>query len=260
VDGGLVGCRVVGENVLSDGGEVGFEHPGGYGEYLVTEALRLHVLPSHVSFPAATLIEPLAVCVRGMRRLRFEDRSRALIWGDGPIGLLMTGLLRRAGVAEVVLVGGRPGRLQTALELGASAALNYHALGRDLVEGVSARAGTGFPNIVEASGAAAAVQASLHLAAPGGHLLLLGDYGDARADLAWNRVLHGELELIGSCASEGAWAQAVHLAEGACVSLDRLVTHAVPADRFADGFAWARSHDGSVIKVVLAWAGTVQAA
>ena len=28
------GRRCVAENVLADGGEVGFEHPGGYGEYL----------------------------------------------------------------------------------------------------------------------------------------------------------------------------------------------------------------------------------
>lgn len=258
VDSGLLGRRVVAENVLSDGGEVGFEHPGGYGEYLITEALRLHDLSSQLSFPSATLIEPLAVCVRGVRRLHLEDQSRALVWGDGPIGLLMTALLRRAGVAELIVVGGRPGRLGMAKELGATAVLNYHELDTGLVEGIIAHHRVGFPNVVEASGAAAALEASLELASPGGRILLLGDYGDARAGFLWNQVLHRELELVGSCASAGAWLEAVHLAERGRIPLPRLVTHTLPAERFAEGIALARSHGNDVIKVVLTWPGTAQ--
>ena len=44
-DPALPGRRCVGDNILSDGGEVGFEHPGGYGEYFLTEANNLHFLP-----------------------------------------------------------------------------------------------------------------------------------------------------------------------------------------------------------------------
>jgi len=258
VDDGLLGRRVVAENVLSGGGEVGFEHPGGYGEYLITEAPALHVLPSRISFPAATLIEPLAVCVRGMRRLRLEDRRRALVWGDGPIGLLMTALLRRAGIAEIAVVGGRPGRLRLARDLGAAVVLNYHDLGGDLVQAVTVACGAGFPYVVEASGAAAAMQASLGVASPGGRVLLLGDYGHAAADFAWNHVLHRELELVGSCASAGAWSEAVRLAEDHKVPFARLVTHILPADRFAEGVALTRSHDDGVIKVVLTWPGNTE--
>jgi len=70
VDGSLRGRRCVAENVLSDGGEVGFEHPGGYGEYFLTEASKVRVLPDDFPLVSAVLIEPLAVSVRGMRRLR----------------------------------------------------------------------------------------------------------------------------------------------------------------------------------------------
>lgn len=255
VDEGWVGCRVVAENVLSDGGEVGFEYPGGYGEYLVTEALRLQVLPSRLSFPTATLIEPLAVCVRGIRRLRPEGRGRVLVWGDGPIGLLTVALLRRAGIDEIWVVGGRAGRLQAACDLGATAVLNYHELGQDLAQGVASHRGTGLPSIVEASGSAAALQASLDLAAPGGRVLLLGDYGGAQARFDWNVILHRELELVGSCASAGAWEEAVQLTGQDQVPLSRLVTHTLPAERFADGISLAQSRDGDVIKVVLTWPG-----
>ena len=41
----ILGHRCVAENVQSDGGKVGFEHPGGYGKYFVTEAENLRFLP-----------------------------------------------------------------------------------------------------------------------------------------------------------------------------------------------------------------------
>ena len=44
MDAALVGRKCVAENVLSDGGEVGFEHPGGYGQYLLTDTANVRVL------------------------------------------------------------------------------------------------------------------------------------------------------------------------------------------------------------------------
>src|SRR5260221_8618364 len=124
VDPGLVGKRCVAENVLTDGGEVGFEHPGGYAEYFLTEASNLHVLPADFPSATAALIEPLAVVTRALKRLRPRNRNKVLISGDGPIGLLTLMGLRHAGVEQIVMVGGRAGRLALARELGARA--TYH--------------------------------------------------------------------------------------------------------------------------------------
>ena len=42
-------------------------------------------------------------------------------------------------------------------------------------------------------------------------------YGRGRAAFLWNRILHKELEIIGSNASAGAWPEAVHLAPPAAL-------------------------------------------
>ena len=47
VDGALIGRACVAENVLRDGGEVGFEHPGAYGQFFLTDAANLQFLPDH---------------------------------------------------------------------------------------------------------------------------------------------------------------------------------------------------------------------
>jgi threonine dehydrogenase-like Zn-dependent dehydrogenase len=245
------GRACVAENVLADGGEVGFEHPGGYAECFLTEAANLQALPAGLAFETAVLIEPLAVCVRGLRRLDARVAPRALVFGDGPIGLLLALLFSRRGTA-VTLVGGRPARLGLARDLGAAQTLNYHDLPSADAHSLADRIGRDWPVIVEASGAAAAMTAALELTR-GGKVLELGDYGRARADFPWNAILHREITLIGSNASAGAWPEAVRLAGTYAADLRRLVTHVLPAARYEEALGLARDRSSGAIKVVLRW-------
>jgi threonine dehydrogenase-like Zn-dependent dehydrogenase len=251
-DTSLVGNRCVAENVLADGGEVGFEHAGGYAEYLITEARNIHVLPTGFPLAAATLIEPLAVCVRALNRLRLEQRTSAVIFGDGPIGLLMLLLLRGENVAQIILVGGRSKRLNLARQFGATAVVNYHETQGNLAAAVAALPGAPFPHVVEASGSPAAMHASLDVADQGGKILVIGDYGDGRADFPWNRLLHRELELIGSNASAGAWTRAVELAVGGQIPLESLVSLRLPAASGVEAVQLVRE-SRDLVKVVLEW-------
>jgi len=253
IDPGMVGWLCVAENVLTDGGEVGFEHPGGYAQYLITEARHVQTLPDDFPLATAAMIEPLAVSVRALHRMRLTDRGGALIFGDGPIGLIMVMLLAREGVKEIMLVGGRPARLELARELGAAHTLNYHEVHGDLAEAIKDAGARGYPNTIEASGSARAVQACMDVAEHEGRVLLIGDYGHAHADFPWMRVLIGELEVIGSNASAGGWPEAVRLAVEEKLPLDRLVTHRFPADHFAEAVALVGSRQPGVIKVVLEW-------
>lgn len=251
----LIGKRCVADNVWPDGGEVGFEHAGGYGECFVTEAANVRTLPDSADPVTAALIEPLAVAIRGLRRLRVSleavprSASNALIFGDGPLGLILVMLLRRAGV-EVTLVGGRPTRLAVAGELGAAKLINYHQIGNHGL--VSAFGGECFSLVIEASGSAAAMDASPELAERGGRILVIGDYAQACSGFPWNLILHRELELIGSNASAGAWDEAAKLAAEGGLPLRRLVTTVLPAERFAEGMEIARTNR-EAIKVVLQW-------
>jgi threonine dehydrogenase-like Zn-dependent dehydrogenase len=175
-DGYLLGRRCVGENVLSSGGEVGFELPGGYGEYFLTEAANIYPLPDDFPLTIATLMEPLAVSVRGIKKLHLENKNKALIMGDGAIGLLVLMLLQRAGLKDIFLVGGRDHHLSLAREIGARQTFNYHRVEDKLSNAVIKEAGNDFPIVVEASGSADAIQASMQLVHGRGQILVLGDY------------------------------------------------------------------------------------
>jgi L-iditol 2-dehydrogenase len=243
----LIGKKCVAENVLADGGEVGFEHPGGYAEYLITEPGNLHVLPDDFSLATAALIEPLAVGVRGMNRLGSFDVNRpVLIFGDGPIGLLMVMLMVRRGAREITLVGGRTYRLELAKALGASQIINYHDNTNDLPREY-------FSTIVEASGSAAAMKTALDVIRPCGKILVLGDYKKSCAEFRWNTLLHKEVQLVGSNASNGAWSEAVRLVVYEKLPLEKLMTHRISAGEFAKGIDLMQSRRGDVVKVVMEW-------
>ena len=243
-----IGRNCVAENVWADGGEVGFEHPGAYGEYFVTEQANVHLLPAGFPTTEAALLAPLAVCVRARNRAGTHLAGPVLIMGDGPIGLLMAAVVKNAGISDITLLGGREYRLAVARELGARRTLNYHGLKSD-----AATLGE-FRTVVEASGSAAAMTAALGRAARGGTVLVLGYYGPGRADFPWNTILHREMHLIGSAASAGGWTEAVAMAVQGRVTLHSLVTHPMAADQFAEGVRLTRDRTANVIKVVLNWA------
>ena len=250
VDPAWLGRRVVAENVLTDGGEVGFEHAGAYGEFFITDAANLQALPADLPAAVAALIEPLAVCVRGLSRLGLDAAAPLLVVGDGPIGLMTLILARRAGVPSVWLVGGRDRRLALASELGAARVFDHRA--GDVAAQLAA-AGAIPTQIVEATGSAEALATTLATAPRGSRILVLGDYGEADADFRWNLLLHRELTLVGSNASAEAWPAAVQAACDCREDLARLISHRLPATDFADGVARMRRQDPDVVKVILHW-------
>ncbi|MCX7029127.1 MAG: zinc-binding dehydrogenase [Spirochaetes bacterium] len=252
-DGSLVDRPCVAENVLSDGGEVGFEHPGGYGELFLTEARNVLPLPAGLDLAAAPLVEPLSVCVHALERLGrpVSAGEPVLVSGDGAIGLLLTMALAAKGCRSTTLVGGRSGRLALAAEFGAARTLNYHALSGDFARAVAAAAGRKFPVVFEASGSPDAVNACLDLVEPLGTMVVIGDYGAARTPFPWNTVRLRQVTILGTDASAGAWPQAVGLAPR--LPLARLASRRLPAECFAEGMALVRSRDPSIVKVVLEW-------
>ena len=98
--------------------------PGGLSELILVPALNaaldMLVVPDAVSDEAATLIEPLACCVRGLKRARVGAGSRLLVVGGGQMGLLIAQAALAAG-ASVTVAEPLPERRELALELGARA-------------------------------------------------------------------------------------------------------------------------------------------
>lgn len=86
------------------GGTTGF---GGFGETVVIDEDRLHLLPPEISLEYAAVIEPLvivnhAVKVSGLSKEGWKDRD-VLVIGGGPIGFALLLILKALGAERVVV-------------------------------------------------------------------------------------------------------------------------------------------------------------
>ena len=260
-----IGRRVVGENHITCMGcpacreghwntcphaqEVGFELPGGYGEYFVTQISHLHTLPDSVSLEEATLMEPLSVALYGMERAELRAGERVAVFGDGPIGLLCVQLAQTVGASEVILIGGRPGRLDLGARLGASKTMNYHQVNAGLGNALLDRFGP-VDVCVEASGSIAALEAGLYGLSFDGRMVVLGDYGKHKWTMAPSILLHKNGKIIASNANAGTWHRALTLVATGRVQLKELVSAVFSIEEYRAAFDLAE-HSSDAVKVVL---------
>src|SRR5205807_5489129 len=115
-------------------------YPGGLAEYIRVPSLNVQLdvlsIPDELSFEAATLIEPLACCVRGINRAAIRPGDSVLVLGAGSNGLMLGQVAQQRGAIRVIIVDPIPYRRQRALAAGIDHALDPQA--GPLLEQISA--------------------------------------------------------------------------------------------------------------------------
>lgn len=221
--------------------------PAGFAEYVRVPAENVRqttiLLPDYLSDEAATFTEPLACCVRAVRRSALLPGDTALIVGLGSIGLQM-GQAVKALVdgAQVIGLDLLEHRLEMARALGFDLAL--HAGASDLTEEVRAQTeGRGVDVAVLTAGGAQAVQQALRLVRAGGLLNLFACPPGLVAPLDLEAIYHRELTLTSSYSSSPAdLRKALELLSTGQAQVSGLVSHRLPLERFHEGVELARTH------------------
>ena len=142
-------CRRGRVNLCEKLGAYGVTRNGGFAEYCVV-ASDLVVPIGTLDWHVAALAEPLGCVLNGISPMAGRTCETALVFGGGPIGLLMALALKWKGTAEVAVVDLSPERLDLARSFGfqgiavGSEALERMMRSRDFV--VDA---TGVPSVAE---------------------------------------------------------------------------------------------------------------
>src|SRR5450432_4742934 len=179
----------------------GFEPSGGgFAEYIrvmdwIVERGTVRI-PDGVSFEQACFVEPVNTCMKGIDALRLQAGETVLAIGQGPIGIILSVLARRAGArlitsdlyAERLRIGASFGLEQS---IDASRA-NVVDRVRELSEGRGADA------VILAVGGNSLIRIAMDSARPGGRVLLFAQtqHGEAVIDPA--AICVDEKTLVGS--------------------------------------------------------------
>ncbi|MFN8499141.1 MAG: galactitol-1-phosphate 5-dehydrogenase [Anaerolineae bacterium] len=189
----------IGEYAVSSGYDYfGSRRDGAFAERLWVPEDNLIPVPDDVPLVHAACVEPAAVALHAMLKLRIRANATALVIGGGPIGAFAAQWLRILGCSRVIIadIDGRKLDIMRGLgfEVIDAASQDTVAAAKDMTSG------RGVDCSVEASGLPATFLQALQAAAVFGQVMLLGDLsGDVTlpAPLV-SSVLRRELTLYGT--------------------------------------------------------------
>jgi L-iditol 2-dehydrogenase len=153
-------------------------------------------LEEGVGFREAAMVEPLACVVRGVEESWIGRGQSVAVIGAGPIGLMFVALARLRG-AHVTVVGRNRGRLDKALELGATTVIEAASdadLGTQLKR--QSRHEQGPDVVIEAVGRPDTCEAAIRAVRKGGVVnLFAGCPADSRVGIDSERLHYQELTI-----------------------------------------------------------------
>ena len=218
--------------------------PGGFAELVRVPAPNVrHAtfrVPDGTSDEVASFVEPLACCLRAVRRVRIEPGDTTVIIGAGSIGCLFVQLARRAG-GRVVAVDTVAARAGLAQRLGAERVGDAAAASPAILE-LSDRRGA--DHVIVTAGGAEVLPWAASAVRDGGAVHYFAGGGGATLPLPLETLYHRELTITATYSSSPAdLAEAFRLLCGGEVVVDQLVTHHVPLERLADGLELVRRRE-----------------
>jgi L-gulonate 5-dehydrogenase len=201
-------CRIGKRNCCANLTIVGVHREGGFADFVTAPVQNLNLVPDRLTDFEAAFAEPVAIGVQGCRRGMVTAEDTVLVLGAGPIGLAIVEVARALG-AKVYATDLSAERLTTAAGLGAIPV----AGGAGLVERVMELTnGEGMPVVMEATGAAPAMEETIDLVAAGGRIVILGlvkkGQGVTFPGLDFTRK---EVTILGSRASVDCFPEALAL-------------------------------------------------
>src|SRR5271166_1188073 len=249
----------------------GFEPSGGgFAEYVrVMDWIVEHgtvKIPQGISFEQACFVEPVNTCMKGIEALRLQPDETVLAIGQGPIGIILSVLARRAG-ATVITSDLYPERLKIAKSLGLQNTVD--ASKDDVVNVIRAQTeGRGADAVILAVGSNGLIRSAMEAARPGGRVLLFAQTQRGEVVIDPAAICVDEKALVGSySASVDLQDDSVQFVMNREMDLERLISHRFPLQESAQALELAAHPQPSSMKIVIqpgntwkreAWEGNKQ--
>jgi threonine dehydrogenase-like Zn-dependent dehydrogenase len=207
---------------------------GAFADYLTLPVRNLHPVPAEVSDEQAVFVEPLAAALEILEQVHIAPTERAIVLGDGKLGLLVAQVLALTG-CELLALGRHEEKL---------AILQRRGIATQLADELSPG---GADVVVDCSGNPAGFAAARTLVRPRGTLVLKSTFhGDVTVNLS--SLVVDEINLVGSRC--GPFAPAVRLLAGGMIDVDSMIQATYPLDEGRRAFA--RALEPGALKVELA--------
>jgi L-iditol 2-dehydrogenase len=228
---------------------------GGFAEFVkaadyIVERGTIPV-PDGVAAEEASFVEPVNTCLKAVQKAQIEPGQTVLVVGQGPIGLLLMQLARRAG-ANVIGSDTLADRLEMSRRLGAVAA--FDATRADVVAEVrAATGGLGADRTLLAALGPAAVMQAIDATRPGGRIVIFSATSPGEtAEIDLGALCLSEKDLVTSySASVDVQEEAARVVFDREINVRDLITHRYPLAQASEAVEQASKPAPGVLKIVL---------
>lgn len=176
----------------------GSRRDGAFEEYLRVPEANLFRIPEQVDILHASMTEPAAVALHGIRKLRIQPGNSGLVIGGGPIGNMSAQWLRIRGCDPVYIADIDPEKLKIAKTMGFEV---IDSSREDPVEKImQISRGEGINRVVEACGLPQTFLQAIQSAATFGEVVFMGNIsGEFKvSEKEFSSILRRELSIYGT--------------------------------------------------------------
>lgn len=220
-------------------------------EKVAVPRVNLVPRPDGVDAWQAALLEPLAVGLNTVDRLRIVLGETVLVLGQGPIGLALTRLCALSGAGRLIVTDAREAPFTVSRAYGATECVNVTVT--DVTKAVAELTnGRGADVVIETSGYPASSALVLDLVRKEGKVAHIGWANDL-PPLPVIPIMAKTLTVlgVGGNGGRGQYERSLELVRSGRIDLAPMVTHRYPLEQAADAFETAASKNGGAIKVVV---------
>jgi L-iditol 2-dehydrogenase len=229
--------------------QYGHSVQGADATYVVHGVKCIFPLPEGISFDEGAVIDPASIALHVTNRGNIAPGDNVAIMGAGAIGLLSGDGARIRGAARVIVIERNPGRLAKAAAMGFEAvdpsAGDPVAMVREMTGGL------GVDVVLECAGVPATVQLALGMLRRGGRCAAVG-IPTQGVEIAMQRLVLDELELVGCRASAGEMRRVIPLVEQGRMRVREVMTHRFALADYAQALATFNDPASGAIKIIVA--------
>lgn len=238
-------CRKKQYEMCSKYNYLGSRTSGGFAEYVQVPEWNLIELPDMVSMEQAAMLEPMAVAVHAIRRIRLSDMDKVAVCGLGTIGLCIAMFLLEMGCQELYVAGNKDFQKKMALNIGIKAENFCDIRSADFSAWLRGKTDEmGVTVFFDCVGKNEVLKQGIASLSAGGQLMLIGNPTSdvsLEKNLYW-KILRSQISLTGTWNSSFTheeaddWHYVLKRLEEGKVKPEKIITHRMNFESFMRGF------------------------
>lgn len=247
--GKCAACRDGFYNVCDHLGFIGLAGGGGgFSEVVMAQEKMVHKLPAEMTYEQGALVEPAAVAIHAVRESNLKVGDTCVVFGAGPIGLLVIQAALAAGASKIGVVELSEVRQKLARDVGAHFVVDPSK--EDTVKAVNELTNGGADVCFEVTGVEVCLNNAIECAKTRGQVMIVSIWEGASA-ISPNSLVLKERQLKSILGYRDVFPATIQLITEGRLPVDKVITKKIKLqDIVNDGFE-ELVNDKSHIKILV---------